>query len=169
MVSDGTLYNILDAFSVNPKYSGLWLLRIFPKSLFVSKCSWKKRSSYQGKKEVARIVSKPLVSCLWGCGESVNPVNIQEVLRGALSSRQKEDPGFATFVKSHPWIERHNSLSSAPMLCLALSVIYFLLQCRNVVERISRNFIVNNLVEAFVKEHPGKFTEKNGLLNVYFS
>ncbi|XP_033627192.1 E3 ubiquitin-protein ligase CHFR-like [Asterias rubens] len=28
--------------------------------------------------------------------------------------------------------------------------------CRNNVERISRNFIVNNLVEAFVKEHPDK-------------
>ena len=35
-------------------------------------------------KEVARIVSKPLVSCLWGCGESVNPpkLNIQEVQGG---------------------------------------------------------------------------------------
>ena len=29
--------------------------------------------SHQGKKEVAYIASKPLVSCLWGCGESVNP------------------------------------------------------------------------------------------------
>ena len=34
--------------------------------------SWKKRSSHQGKKEVACIISKPLVTCLWGCGESVN-------------------------------------------------------------------------------------------------
>ena len=55
------------------------LLRIFPnfrilyKSPFASKFSWKKRSSHQGKKEVACIESKPLVSCLWGCGESVNP------------------------------------------------------------------------------------------------
>ena len=32
----------------------------------------------------ACIVSKPLVSCLWGCGESVNPqkLNIQEVQWG---------------------------------------------------------------------------------------
>ena len=39
-------------------------------------------------------MSKPLVSCLWGCGESVNPpkLNIQEV-QGALSSRPKGDPG----------------------------------------------------------------------------
>ena len=29
---------------------------------------YKKRSSHQGKKEVTCIVSKPLVSCLWGCG-----------------------------------------------------------------------------------------------------
>ena len=41
--------------------------------------------SYQGKKEVACIVTKSLVSCLCGCGESVNPskLNIQEV-QGAL-------------------------------------------------------------------------------------
>ena len=39
-------------------------------------------------------MSKPLVSCLWGCGESVNPLklNIQEV-QEALSSRPKGDPG----------------------------------------------------------------------------
>ena len=52
-------------------------------------------------------MSKPLVSCLWGCGESVNPpkLNIQDV-QGALSSRPKGDPGplpifqdFFTFVK----------------------------------------------------------------------
>ena len=46
------------------------------------------------KKEAACIVSEPQVSCLWGCGESVNPpkLNIQEV-QGALSCRPKADPG----------------------------------------------------------------------------
>ena len=46
----------------------------------------KKTSSHQGKEEVACIVSKPLVSCLWGCGESVNPqkINIQEEDPGSL-------------------------------------------------------------------------------------
>ena len=39
------------------------LARIFfYKSPFASKCSWKNRSSHQGKKEVACIVSKPLAS-----------------------------------------------------------------------------------------------------------
>ena len=85
--------------------------RIFYKSPFASNLSWKKRSNHQGKKEVACIVCKPLVSCLWGCGESVNPpkLNIQEV-QGALSSRPKGDPGplpifqdFFYFCKSHPW------------------------------------------------------------------
>ena len=49
---------------------------IFYKSPFASKFSWKKRSSHQGKKEVACIVSKPLAS--W---ESVNcpKLNMQEV------------------------------------------------------------------------------------------
>ena len=78
------------------------------KSPFASKCSWKKRSSHQGKKEVACIVSKFLVSCLWGCGESVNhvKVNTQEV-QGALSSRPKGDPDlqpiFPDLLLSHPW------------------------------------------------------------------
>ena len=76
------------------------------KSPFVSKCSWKKRSSHQGKKEVACIVSSPLVSYLWGCGESVNPpeLKIQDV-QGALSSWPKACyfSGLLTSVKSHPW------------------------------------------------------------------
>ena len=78
-----------------------WFLIIFPwfqdffyKSLvtLASKCSWKKRSSHQGKKKVACIVSKPLVSCLWACGESVNPqkLNIREVL-GALTSLDQRE------------------------------------------------------------------------------
>ena len=56
-------------------------------------------------------MSKPLVSCLWGSGEPVNPpkLNIQEV-QGALSSRPKGDQacypflfsGFYTFVTLHP-------------------------------------------------------------------
>ena len=63
-------------------FSGVFLISgFFYKFPFASKFSRKKRSSHQGKKEVACIVSKPLVSCLWGCGESVNPskLNIQEV------------------------------------------------------------------------------------------
>ena len=53
-------------------------------SSFAPNVPRKKRSSHQGKKEVACIVSKPLVSCLWGCGESVNPpiLNIREVQGG---------------------------------------------------------------------------------------
>ena len=82
----------------------------FHKSLFASKFSWKKRSRHRGKKELACIVSKPLVSCLWGCGESVNPpkLNIQEV-QGLCPLDQRETqaryPIFQdifTFVKSHP-------------------------------------------------------------------
>ena len=50
--------------------------------------------SHQVKIEVTCIVSKPLVSCWWGCRESVNPpkLNIQEV-QGALSSIPKGDQG----------------------------------------------------------------------------
>ena len=59
-------------------FSGFFLISGFLyKSPFASKCSWKKRSSHQGKKEVACIVSKPLVSCLWRCGESTNRPKIK--------------------------------------------------------------------------------------------
>ena len=50
--------------------SDLWFLWICPvfrilyKSSFASKCSWKKRSSHQGKKEIACIVSKPSFLCV---------------------------------------------------------------------------------------------------------
>ena len=54
--------------------------RFFPISGFYTNLPF----PHQGKKEVACIVSKPLVSCLWGCGESVNPpqLNIQEIQGG---------------------------------------------------------------------------------------
>ena len=47
--------------------------------------------------EVACIVSKHLVSCLWGCGESVNPprLNIQEV-QGGFVLQTKGRPRPAT-------------------------------------------------------------------------
>ena len=70
-------------------FSGFFLILGFiTVSQLAVKFSWKKWGSYQGKKEVACIVSKPLVSCLWGCGESVNPI-FQD---------------FFTFVKSDPWL-----------------------------------------------------------------
>ena len=80
--------------------SGYPDFRILYESPFTSKCSYKNRSkctctcTHQGRKEVACIVSKPVVSCLSGCGESVNPpkLNIQEV-QGALSCRPKGDTG----------------------------------------------------------------------------
>ena len=63
----------------------------FTKISFSSKYSWKKRSSHQGKKDVARIVSKPLVSCLWGCGESFKIKHPGG--SGGLSFWPKGDPG----------------------------------------------------------------------------
>ena len=51
----------------------------------------KERSSHQqGKKEVACVVSKPLVSCLWGCGESVNPPKHPGGFRGLCPLDQRE-------------------------------------------------------------------------------
>ena len=56
-------------------------LIFFYKSPFASKNFWRERSSHQGKKEVASIVSKSLVSFFCGDVESVNPpkLNIQKV------------------------------------------------------------------------------------------
>ena len=98
-----------------PFISGLWFLKIFPdfriffyKCSFASKCSWKKRSSHQWKKEVACIMSKSLVSCLWGCGESVNPpkLYIQEVQRALSSTKGISRPAnrfliFFDFLSNH--------------------------------------------------------------------
>ena len=70
--------------------TGLWILTIFLdfrnfcKSTLASDFSWKKRSSHQGKKEIACIVSKPLGSC--------QNYNTQEV-QMALSSRLNIDLG----------------------------------------------------------------------------
>ena len=102
--------------------------RIFYKSLFASTFSWKKGSSYQGKKGVACIVSKPLISCLWRCGESVTPpqLTIQEVQQ-ALSSSPKAPylffrivlllsnhiPGSAVW-ETYPACKRTNYLTNAP-------------------------------------------------------
>ena len=45
---------------------------------------------------------------------------------------------------------------------LCLSVSWFYLQCRMSVDRISKNHIVNNLIEAYLKEHPGELNLKAG-------
>ena len=81
----------------------LMLSLLFYKCLFASNISWKKKSSHQGKKEVAWIMSKPLG---WNV-ESPKKLNIQEV-QGALSKGRPRPAthfsGFFTFVKSHPGI-----------------------------------------------------------------
>ena len=95
-----------------PEITCLWFLMIFPDfriflqiSLclnFVLKEEKMKRSSQQEKKEVVCIVSKPLVLCLWGCGESVNPPNMKH---------PGGSGGFDTFVKSHPCYKHRQSQS----------------------------------------------------------
>ena len=55
-----------------PVVPGLWFLRIFYKSPFASKFSWKKKSSHQGKKEVACIVSSFLFVGMWRVCKSSN-------------------------------------------------------------------------------------------------
>ena len=66
-----------------------------------------KRSSHQGKNvQVTCIVSKPLVSCLWGCGESVNPtkLNIQEVQMGfVLSTKVGNTCSFYIMMMKRRW------------------------------------------------------------------
>ena len=66
-------YSIMQTCDFSGFFLISWFLRI---SLCLKFFSWKKRSSHQGKKEVACIVSKLLVSYLWGCGEFVNPPKI---------------------------------------------------------------------------------------------
>ena len=79
--------------------------------------------SHQGKKELACIVCKPLVSCLWGCGEAVNPqkFNIQKVQGGfVLQTKGRPRPayhfsGFCLLLSNHTPGSRHMQ-SSNPFL-----------------------------------------------------
>ena len=67
----------------------------------------------------ACVLSKLLVSCLWRCGESVNPpkLNIQEV-QGALSSRPKGYPGLLVLPIFHDFFTFVNHTHAFPMLYL---------------------------------------------------
>ena len=109
--SNVSVFLAFDINYVRPKITWAGLIsQNFWQISFCPNSSWKKRSSHQGKKEIACIVSKPVVSCLWGCGESVNPpkLNIQELQGGLCPLDQMETQarypvsGFFTFVKSHP-------------------------------------------------------------------
>ena len=72
--------------------------------------SWETQTGYpffrihQGKKEVAFIVSKTLVSCFWACGESVNPpkLNFQDRrFRGFCRGRPRPATHFSGFWPNH--------------------------------------------------------------------
>ena len=101
----------------------------FHKSFFASECSCKKRSSHQGKKEVACIVSKSLVSCLWGCGESVNPPKIKHPggSGGLCSLRQRETQACYPFFMMFYYIKSHAySVGFACLFCYFYLFLYFL-------------------------------------------
>ena len=68
--------------------------------------------SHQGLEEVACIVSKPLVSCLWGCGAPVNPpkLNIQEVQGGLCPLDQRETPGLLPIFQDFLLLSNHTPL-----------------------------------------------------------
>ena len=72
-------------------FSGFFMISGFKKNLPLPQNFLERSSLY---------FSKPLVSSLWGCGESVHPpkLNIQEV-QGALSSRPKWDPARYPFFR----------------------------------------------------------------------
>ena len=82
-------------------------------SLCLVKFSWKNRSSHQGKKEVACIVSQPLVSCLWGCGESVNPPKSRK-FRGLCPLLLSAVP---TIWQMHPYFIRTKWYLQKPIFC----------------------------------------------------
>ena len=108
------------------------------------------------RKEVACIVSKPLVSCLWGCGESVNPpkLNIQEV-QGALSSRPKGDPGTLPIFQDFLLLSNHTPESCLHNLCHSIKgKIPQIIKPKNYY---LQTFILRNysVWSAFILEKPG--------------
>ena len=87
-----------------------WFLRIFYRfqdflqiPLPQNVLEWREVATKE-RNEYPVLCFKPWVSCLWGCGESVNLPRHPEV-QGALSSRPKRRPrpasGIFIFVKSH--------------------------------------------------------------------
>ena len=106
--------------------------RIFYKSPFASKFSWKKRSSHQGKKEVACILSKPRVSYLWRCGVcKSSKIKRPWGLWGfVLETKGRPRPathlsGFVTLVKSQPcqrevWDAKWQLTSHFPLFRLSI-------------------------------------------------
>ena len=98
--------NLLSLASTWQTYDFSLIAGFFYKSPFASKFSWKKRSSHQGKKEVACTVSKPVFFCLWECGVS----KIKHP-RDSGGARPKGHPGllliFQDFLllSNHTWRE----------------------------------------------------------------
>ena len=97
--------NYLHGISVSKLISGMW--RVFPDFrifyffyyFFFTNLSLD-QNVLEGKTEVACIVSKPPVSCLWGCGDSVNaPKFYIQKVQGALYSRQRETQACYQFVR----------------------------------------------------------------------
>ena len=91
-------------------FSGFFLISGFFTNLPLPR-NFLERREVATKERKWPVLCPDLVSCLWGCGESVNlpKLNIQQV-QGTLSSRQKGHPGplpifqdLCTFVKSYPW------------------------------------------------------------------
>ena len=101
-----SLHNALPMHLLTPfSHPGLGTLDPVDKSHdLTGKKYWKKWSRYQENNEVPRIVSKPLVSCLWGCGvckssKIKHPGGF--VQRDTGPNTHFQD--FFTFVKSQPW------------------------------------------------------------------
>ena len=136
--------------------------RIFLTNLPLPKnCYWRKRRSHQGNKEVTCIISKPVVSYLWRCRESVNPPksNIQKV-QGALSSRPKGDPGLLPIFQDVFLLSNH-TLDSKPLFvcdfihCYDLSDIH--VTDTNMIWLHRRNVwstVYSLLSECLEKQHP---------------
>ena len=120
-------------------FSGFFLISVFffYKSSFALKYSCTKRSSHHGKKEVACIVSKPVVPC-WGCEESCKSSKIERPGgSGGFVLPATHFSGFFTFVKTHPWfwlfLEYAAKMSKDILACVKLYFVfeYFIMSTSN--------------------------------------
>ena len=89
---------------------------------------WEVHVATKGKKEVACIVSTPLhvVSCLWGCGESVNPpkLNIQEVQGCFVLPDQRETQACHPFFRDWLLLSNHTPVIH---LCVTFLIVSWFL------------------------------------------
>lgn len=90
-------------------------------------------------------------------GEVIDPLLIPRNLSSCTLSEADSEANLGLLCKEFGWEGSEAVARCIHWRCVHVcSLFLLLLQCRNKVERISKNHLVNNLVEAFLRANPSK-------------